>query len=99
MTVHDTSGKSEPTTQPEEGDRPEFPAIPRRACQTATDAQYLGGSMPSDFPAVAASQGGEYVFRVIPSAPLGHVTITLDSLQLVEQARVRSVNHAIRRAR
>ena len=98
MTTLDTSGNSGATTPQETGNRREIEVLPASACEIITSAQNVVGSVPSGLPEVASESGG-HVFRVTSGAPLEQVTITLDTRQLTDQARVRKVNQAIRRAR
>lgn len=54
--------------------------------------------LQSGLPVIENDSGG-YVFHVSSVSPLGQVTITFDTKQLSEQAKVRKVNRSIRRAR
>jgi len=95
--MHDTSGGMQATTQPEGGDRREIEVKTEHNYEVITDARYTAGSTPSGLPEVA--EGAGYVFRIGEGYPLNQVVITIDTGQLTEQARIRKVNQAIRRAR
>jgi len=98
MTRLDTSGSSEVTTQPETNDGKELKVRSGRSYEIITAAQYGVGTVPSGLPEVAHG-GGNYVFRVASGTSVPQVVVTLDTKQLTEQARVRKMNQAIRRAR
>jgi hypothetical protein len=98
MTRLDTSGSSEATTQPETNNGQEFEVKSDRSFEIITAAHCGVGTVPSDLPEVAA-EGGNYVFRVASGSSVPQIIITLDTQHLTEQARVRKVNQAIRRAR
>lgn len=95
--MRDTSSGIQATTQPEGGDGREIKVSARRGDKVITGAQYSAGSMPSDLPEFAV-EGGGYVFRVVAGHPLHQVVITIDTRQLIEQARVKKMNQAIWRA-
>ena len=98
MATLDTSGGSEGLTQAEAGNRREVAVRKVSEYEIVTGAQFAAGSVPSGLPEVAP-EGIGYVFRLGAGTPLDTVTITIDTQQLAEQARVRKVNQAIRRAR
>ena len=99
MAKLDTRASAAVTTQAEAsgeaeikvGHTPPPSEIPTGVCHEA-------GSVPSGLPEMVEAEGYGYVFRVGGNSRSGRVTITLDTEQLVEQARVRKVNRAIRRA-
>jgi hypothetical protein len=96
--MRDTSSSDQATTQPEGDDGREIEVRAGRGYDVITGAQYSAGSMPSGLPEVAV-EGAGYVFRVGAGHSLNQVVITIDTRQLTEQARVKKMNQAIRRAR
>jgi hypothetical protein len=100
MAKLDTGASSAVTTQAEACGQKELNVdrgTPPR--QIATGAYYAAGSVPSLLPEVVEVEGGRYVFRIGASPRSERVTITIDTQQLVEQKRVRTINRAIQRAR
>ena len=67
--------------------------------EIATSAQKLVGSLPSGIPLVVEQEGVGYVFSVKGKQKSSSVVITLDVKQLADQAKVRRINNAMRRAR
>jgi hypothetical protein len=95
--MSDTSSGIQATTQPEACDGREIEVITRPGFEVFTGAQYSASSMPSGLPEVSV-EGSGYVFRLGEGPPLHQVVISLDIRQLTEQARIKKMNQAIRRA-
>ena len=99
MTKLDTGAIADVTTQSEASGQTEIrvgsTVAPRKM---PTEAHCAVGSVPSGLPEVMETGEYGYVFR-IGSPRSAMVTITLETKQLMEQAQVRKVNQAIRRAR
>lgn len=99
MTTLDTTPFGEMMTQstPVGKEVPVGNAVTHR--EIATNSYAIVGSVPSGLPEDLADGPERYVFRVGGEHPAESVTITINTKRLIERAKIRKLNQAMRRAR